>query len=294
MKAQEPLISIVMPSYNQGKYIEEAICSILEQGYPKVEIIVIDGGSTDTSVEIIKKYEKRLAYWISEPDKGQSNALNKGFRRANGDLLTWLNSDDVLMPGALDAVARAYDANPESEWFAGKCLWMDPDGRIIKCGCGLNWNSLLPRMGVLEAGGPSCFFTKRLLEKAGYVNEDFHYMMDTELWWRFYNKFGATYRRVNRYLWGLRLHPAAKMSGHNFSESESANNPEHPKWRQIRLEEAYLQQHYCAHSANPRYVLGLLLSRMLKLLSLKYCKAVSDQVRYKGKTWREIAPIVKQ
>jgi glycosyltransferase involved in cell wall biosynthesis len=282
METQQPLISIVMPSYNQGKYIEEAICSILDQGYPMVEIIIIDGGSTDSSVEIIKKYEKYLAYWISEQDTGQSNALNKGFRKARGDLLTWLNSDDVLMPGALNTVAKAYIANPKSEWFTGKCMWMDPEGRIIKCGCGLGWNSFLPRMGVLEAGGPSAFFTKNLLERTGYVNEDFHYMMDTELWWRFYDKCGATYKRVNNYLWGLRLHPAAKMSGHNFTENESANNPEHPKWKQISKERAYVQQQYNAHSENRRYGLGLLLSRTLKVLSLKYCKAVFDQVRYTG------------
>jgi len=284
METQKPLISIVIPSFNQGRYIEETIVSILEQDYPRLEVIIIDGGSTDNSVEIIKKYEKDLSYWISEPDTGQSNALNKGFRRARGDLLTWLNSDDVLLPGALDAVARAYEANPESEWFAGKCMWMDPDGRIIKCGCGLNWNSLLPRMGVLEAGGPSGFFTKNLLERAGYVNEDFHYMMDTELWWRFYSKCGATYKRVNNYLWGLRLHPAAKMSGHNFSENASANNPEHPKWKQIHAESCYIRQHYNALSANRWYGLGLLFSRFLKLVSLRYFKSVFDQIRYRGKT----------
>src|SRR3989449_8900440 len=119
-----PTISIVTPSYNQGAYLEKTILSVLNQEYPNTEYIVIDGGSTDNSLEIIKKNEKYLKYWVSEPDRGQSNAINKGFLHTTGDLLAWLNSDDYYMPGGLWALAPLGMANPKASAFVGA-------GRII-------------------------------------------------------------------------------------------------------------------------------------------------------------------
>jgi glycosyltransferase involved in cell wall biosynthesis len=119
-----PVISIVTPSYNQASFLEETILSVLNQGYENLEYTVIDGGSTDGSVEIIRKYEARLAHWVSEPDEGQYHALQKGFSRAQGDLLGWLNSDDVYLPGALTAVGRAYANHPDS-CIAGPVINVD-------------------------------------------------------------------------------------------------------------------------------------------------------------------------
>lgn len=110
----QPLVSVVTPSFNQAPYLEATICSVLEQAYPHVEYIVMDGGSTDGSLEIIRRYAHRLAYWTSEPDRGQADAINRGFGRATGDLLIWINSDDLLLPGALHSAAAAYRHNPES------------------------------------------------------------------------------------------------------------------------------------------------------------------------------------
>src|SRR5688500_5578389 len=121
-----PRITIVTPSYNQGRFLEQTIRSVLDQGYPNLEYIIVDGASTDDSVQIIRRYEKHLAWWVSEKDKGQSDALNKGFNRATGDLFGFINSDDYLYPGSLDAVARAYQQG--HEWLLGWVMRVEQDG----------------------------------------------------------------------------------------------------------------------------------------------------------------------
>src|SRR5437870_11920580 len=126
-----PLISIVTPSYNQAEYLEKTILSVLSQNYPNLEYINVDGGSTDKSVEIIKKYEKFLKYWVTESDQGQTNALNKGFKHATGDLLTWLNSDDYYMHGALHKVAGTAMAKPQAHVFVGTGQIIDQMGNVL-------------------------------------------------------------------------------------------------------------------------------------------------------------------
>src|SRR4051794_2419788 len=124
--SQLPRITIVTPSFNQGQYLEQTLRSVLDQGYPNLEHIVVDGGSTDESVEVIKRYADRLAWWVSEKDAGQSDAINKGFARATGDVYGYINSDDFLYPGALEAVAKAYAAG--AQWMIGWVMTIEQDG----------------------------------------------------------------------------------------------------------------------------------------------------------------------
>ena len=126
-----PLVSIVTPSLNQGHFIEETIQSVLNQDYPNIEYLVLDGGSTDNTLEILRKYEGCLK-WLSETDGGQSHAINKGFARASGDWMAWINSDDVLYPGALAAIARAADRDPGAGLIYGAGAKIDPSGRVIQ------------------------------------------------------------------------------------------------------------------------------------------------------------------
>jgi glycosyltransferase involved in cell wall biosynthesis len=186
-----PAISIVTPSYNQGEYLEKTILSVLDQDYPNLEYIIIDGGSTDDSVEIIKKHERFLKYWVSEPDRGQSHALNKGFRHAAGDLLTWLNSDDYYMPGTLHKFAEIAAANPEASVFVGAGRIVLPTGRVryyknpppeISIESLYNW---LSGENFMQ---PSSLFRRDAWEKAGPLDEELHIAFDLDLWLRMAKK----------------------------------------------------------------------------------------------------------
>ena len=186
-----PVISIVTPSYNQAQYLEKTILSVLSQNYPNLEYIIVDGGSTDKSVEIIKKYEKFLKYWVTESDQGQSNALNKGFKHATGDLLTWLNSDDYYVPGALHKVAGAAMAKPQADVFVGAGQIVDRKGNV------LHYKKPPPEIGTdslynwLRGGNfmqPSCFFRQSAWELAGPIDEDLHMAFDLDLWLRMAKK----------------------------------------------------------------------------------------------------------
>lgn len=179
-----PRISIVTPSFNQVQYIEETIRSVLLQGYPNLEYIVIDGGSTDGSVEIIKKYAPWLAYWISEKDKGQSHAINKGFSIATGDILAWINSDDFYEPDIFGPVALSMQ---HSSWIVGNTNQTDENGKVFSTessnhssnkifdSClknGLSFN--------FPVAQPSHFWSSELLQKIGFLNERYHYCMDLD------------------------------------------------------------------------------------------------------------------
>lgn len=179
-----PRVSIVTPSYNQGQFIEETIRSVLLQGYPDLEYIIIDGGSTDGSVDIIRKYEPWLAYWVSEPDRGQVHAINKGFQRATGEILAWLNSDDVYCPGSLEAVAQTLTQHPQAAILCGACVLVDGDGHTI----GTKGPREFTPEHFLQGGGvpgqPAVFFRRSVLERVGGLNENLHYVLDWEFWLR--------------------------------------------------------------------------------------------------------------
>lgn len=264
-----------MPSYNQGKFIERSIVSVLEHDYDNLELIVIDGGSTDNAVDVIKKYGDRLKYWVSEKDRGQSHAINKGIEQSDGDLVSWLNSDDILLPGALKKVARCWNTidDKKNAWIVGGCLWLTPDEKIILCGRARKFSTLKAYYNLIPAWGPSSFFAKDLITRAGGIDEDFHYMMDTELWLRFFKKFNVRNVPVDGYCWGLRLHPDAKMSGHNFKESELAKST-HPSWEQRKIENRLVAEYYGSRK-QPR------LLRALSLLEMRFLLSKLDTFRYK-------------
>lgn len=277
---KQTLFSIIIANYNYGRFLEEAITSILGQSCQVFELIIVDGGSTDNSVNVIKKYEDKLAWWCSERDKGQSEAFNKGFLHAKGRFLTWLNADDVMFPGALSKVKDVIDHHPEAEWLAGGCFWLDPDMRVIKCSRARPFSVYRAQHGNLSVWGPSSFFAKQLWERTGRVDVDFHYMMDTELWNRFYFKAGVKYQVVDGYCWGLRLHPDAKMSGHNFASSP-LSDLNHPAWNQRQKEATQLHERYGHKKMSA-------LGRFMSANQLAYILSRYDSFRLSGKGYRAL------
>lgn len=185
-----PRITIVTPSFNQGAYLRETIESVLGQDYPNLEYIVIDGGSTDGSVDIIRQYETRLAYWVSEKDRGQSHALNKGFQRATGEWLNWLNSDDVLFPGALHAIAAAVSRNNGLDLVSGINAVGDERGRIRRCNMPASPWLWHPRHCLMAAGQQSTFFRRDTYCRVGGLNEQLHLRMDSDLYLRILKQNG--------------------------------------------------------------------------------------------------------
>lgn len=177
------LVSIVTPSYNQAPYLEQTIQSVLEQDYPRIEYIVIDGGSTDNSIEVIKNYADRLAYWTSEKDSGQAEAINKGFAHAKGEILAWLNSDDYYMLNTVSVAVRCFEQNPDVVMVYGDMLAVDGDGRTLNL---LKYKqlSLEDLLCFQIIGQPSVFFRRSALEKAGPLEPTFHFMLDHHLWIR--------------------------------------------------------------------------------------------------------------
>lgn len=211
---KDVLLSIVIANYNYGRFLEDAIKSVLSQGAgEKVELIVCDGNSTDNSVEIIKKYADRIAWWVSEKDNGQSNAFNKGFSHARGKYLTWLNADDVMPMGCLVRICRELEEYPDCEWFTGNFFRFTRDGNVIAIGWGPHWYPffLQYQNSPLVIFGPSSVFSKKIYEQVGKIREDMHYMMDNDLWYRFMVS-GIKQRRINCFCWAFRMHEDSKTA----------------------------------------------------------------------------------
>jgi|YelNatPaOPRAMG01_1025707.scaffolds.fasta_scaffold03368_7 glycosyltransferase involved in cell wall biosynthesis len=204
-----PRITIITPSFNQGEFLEDTILSILNQKYPNLEYFVVDGGSTDNTLDIIKKYEDSIDWWVSEPDRGQSHAINKGLERATGDLINWINSDDLLFPDALQHMALGFINNPEADLFIGETARIDLKGHIRSISAPPSILSFSSKYYILPIGQQSTFFTAKVVKKVNKIREDLHMLMDYDFYYRILS-LNVKYKIINQLIGAIREHPLAK------------------------------------------------------------------------------------
>jgi glycosyltransferase involved in cell wall biosynthesis len=219
--AQQTQLSVIIPSFNQAQYLEQTLLSIIDQNIGNIEIIVIDGGSTDNSVDIIKKYEKHLAYWVSEPDRGQSHAINKGFAKASGNIIAWLNSDDLYLPHTLQTVLNVFESQPEVDLLYGDVINFDEKGnesnyKVVE----FEPYDFLSRISVHQ---PAVFWRKKILNEIGMLDESLHYVMDYDYWVRVF--FNYKTLKINK--------PLAKFRVHSTSKTSSNPPAMYLEWRKV-------------------------------------------------------------
>ncbi|MFA6562658.1 MAG: glycosyltransferase [Verrucomicrobiia bacterium] len=224
----EPKVSIVTPSFNQARYVEQCVRSVLDQDYPNAEHVIFDGGSKDGTVDILRRYESRGVRWTSEKDQGQSDAINKGFRAATGDIIGWINSDDWYARGAFRVVLDCFRDHPEAQWVYGNNLFTDPEGRVVRRVRTLpyRWDWLL--YSGLLIPQPGIFMRRQVIEECGVLNAGLHSVMDYEWWLRIAAKHPPHF--IDRYLAYFRLHEASKTGA----------GEDKPLWRRERAQSMQL------------------------------------------------------
>ncbi|MHB8482300.1 MAG: glycosyltransferase family 2 protein [Nitrospiria bacterium] len=210
MKSLFPLVTIITPSFNQGNFVEETILSVLNQDYPNIEYIVVDGRSTDQTLEILRKYEGKLK-WISEKDQGQADAVNKGFKMSQGEIIGWLNSDDLYEPGSIKKVVEYFNQNLDCLFVFSIGFQMNSGGslKVPFKSSRVTFNKLSKKNPLLQ---PSIFFKKEILSKVGYLDIHYQYVMDYEYWVRIFKKYEQQTAYLPVYLSSWRLHQEAKTS----------------------------------------------------------------------------------
>jgi glycosyltransferase involved in cell wall biosynthesis len=272
---QHPKISIITPSYNQGKFIEETITSVLNQNYPNLEYIIVDGGSKDNTLDIIRKYESQLASWVSEKDSGQSDAINKGFKKATGDIIAWLNSDDILLPGALQKVADALTTGGY-DLVNGYTVVIDENSNILTSHFTLKQKKWYAKRGIYYVNQPAMFWKRSILDKVGYLKEDFHTEMDKELLIRIFEndyKIG----QLPQILAGFRLHNTSKSAGGDTAVR---------KW--FLEDQAKLYKRYANSYGRKPSLFNKAIYGLEKLLTGIYLRGWLFTKKWKGKSVKEL------
>lgn len=270
----KPTVSIVMPSFNQAQFLEEAIKSILDQRDQVHEFIVLDGGSTDGSVEIIEKYASEIDHWQSKPDGGQSKAIADGFSRVTGDVINWINSDDAILPGAIYAIRERFAADEEIGLVEGNTVIVDAESSIIRCDRRAGPSRWWVNHGYLRSHQPSTFFKRELFNQVGGLDLDLHCTMDTDLWYRLIPATKCV--RIKRYIGVHRVHEDAKGESWDdiYASEREMLDGRYPKFRRRPIKHQIGRIAYYATQAYNGRSTG----------------AKNDTVELAGKNLREVFP----
>ncbi len=256
---RKPTVSIVMPSFNQARFLDEAITSIIKQRDQLKELIVLDAGSTDGSVGIIERHAAYIDHWWSRPDGGQASAIAEGFARVTGDIINWINSDDALLPGALYAIRERFGADPRLGLVEGNTVVVDAESRIIRCDRRAGPSPWWVRHGYLRSHQPSTFFRRELFEAVGGLDRELQCTMDTDLWYRLIPRTRCA--RIKRYIGVHRVHEDAKGEswGEQYAHEREMLDEWYPRYRkrpirhQIGRVAYYLSQATNGRGAGARY-----------------------------------------
>lgn len=283
-----PKISIVTPSFNQGVFLEQTIQSIIGQNYPNLEYIVMDGGSTDNSVDIIRKYESHITHWESGADGGQANAINRGFALATGDILAWLNSDDMYLPGTLDLISKEFSAagKDELQIFFGNCIHLvEETGEAF--GSNVRHTALVSELELYDyIVQPSCFWTKKTFDVVGELSERLTYAFDWEWFLRARNK-GSKFVPLDNFLSIYRIHAGHKTGSGGLE-------------RVLEISEIYNE--FCSHEVGTMYLqyyFDINIKRIRTVFSKLYLDRIFDvekwiyRIFFKEMDWRVFEQITK-
>lgn len=269
------MFSIVIVNYNNGCFLEDALLSVFSQSYQDFELIVVDGGSTDDSVQIIEKYAEKLAWWCSEKDKGQSDAFNKGFSKAKGLWGCWLNADDIFINShALEHIRNYLCDHPDCEWCSANTIFLDAELKVMKCCRNSNVSSRFHQwLPGTVIGAPSSFFLLSRLREVNGFDDGLHFVMDIDLWRKFFLR-GMQLWQVSEYIWGFRVHESSKTS-HSITQSKSES---------FYRESILLRSRYKYNRI--KISIGKFLYYGLKMLTFNFFLAKYDTCRYRGTTHR--------
>ena len=269
-----PKISVITPSYNQAQFLERTIKSIIEQDYPNLEYIVCDGGSNDGSVEIIKKYKDKITWWCSEKDKGQSDAINKGFKRATGDIVCWINSDDVLLKGALMEYARMYNENPECSVYMAQTMRIDDNDNILYFHILPKPYPFLYKNGIIYVPQQSWAWKRDIFDQIGYINIERHACMDIDYILR-QLRAGYKFAYSRKTIGAIRVYEGTKSS------MEDLNDENNIWYKDLKV----MTKEYADFKLCKATPLDVLLYRLFKLFNGIYIKQYILTRIYKGKKY---------